>query len=103
MPAAARIGDFTAHGNIPLTPMVPSLMGSPDVFIGKLPAWRVGPDIHVCPLSNGPSPHVGGPVVQGSSSVLINKFPAARRGDTIGEPGGPNKITGGLDSVQIGG
>ena len=102
MPAAARVGDFTTHGNTPLTPPSP-LMGSPNVFIGGMPAWRAGPDVHVCPLSNGPSPHGLGPVTKGSLTVFINNWPAARMGDEVVEAGsGPNKITGGLDSVQIG-
>lgn len=100
-PAAARVGDLTAHGSIPLTPQTP-LMGSPNVFIGGLPAWRAVIDIHVCPLSNGPSPHVGGFVPKGSQSVFINKAPAARMGDNIVEPGGPNKIAQGLMTVLIG-
>src|SRR5688572_7315622 len=74
MPAAARVGDFTAHANTPLTPMVPLVMGSPNVFIGGLPAWRAGTDVHVCPLSNGPAPHVGGSVLKGSLTVYINKL-----------------------------
>lgn len=103
MPAAARVGDFTAHANTPLTPMVPLVMGSPNVFIGGLPAWRAGTDVHVCPLSNGPAPHVGGSVLKGSLTVYINKLQAARMGDEIIEAGGPNKITSGLQTVQIGG
>ncbi len=35
MPAAARITDITVHGS----PMLPGT-GSPNVFIGSLPAWR---------------------------------------------------------------
>jgi uncharacterized Zn-binding protein involved in type VI secretion len=103
MPAAARVGDFTTHGNTPLTPMIPLVMGSPNVFIGGQPAWRAGQDIHVCPLSNGPAPHVGGSVAKGSLTVFINKLPAARMGDVIQEAGGPNPINKGFDSVQIGG
>jgi uncharacterized Zn-binding protein involved in type VI secretion len=102
MPAAARVGDLTAHASTPLTPQTP-LMGSPNVFIGGLPAWRAWIDVHVCPLSNGPSPHVGGVVMKGSTSVFINNVPAARMDDVIVEPGGPNKIAQGLLTVQIGG
>jgi uncharacterized Zn-binding protein involved in type VI secretion len=60
-------------------------------------------DSHACPLANGPDPHVGGVVMKGSLTVFINGFPAARQGDTIVETGGPNAISGGLVTVQIGG
>lgn len=101
MPAAARIGDPTAHGS-PLTPQAPG-MGSLNVLIGGQPAWRATSDVHVCPLSNGPSPHVGGMVPLGSTTVLINNLPAVRQGDKIVEAGGPNAIAVGLLTVQIGG
>ncbi|HUS09302.1 MAG TPA: PAAR domain-containing protein [Pyrinomonadaceae bacterium] len=103
MPPAARVGDPTSHGN-PLTPLVPGVMGSPNVFIGKKPAWRAVVDVHVCPLSNGPQPHVGGNVPMGSRSVLINKQFAIRQGDKVTEPGGgPNAILMGFPTVIIGG
>jgi uncharacterized Zn-binding protein involved in type VI secretion len=78
-------------------------MGSMNVLIGGKPAWRAGSDVHVCPLSNGPQPHVGGPVPVGSKTVLINNRPAVRQGDAVVEAGGPNSITVGLPTVQIGG
>jgi len=104
MPAAARIGDMTSHGS-PLTPAAPPpATGSPNVLIGGQPAWRATVDVHVCPLSNGPQPHIGGTVLKGSTSVLINNLPAVRQGDTITEGGGgPNSITAGFPTVQIGG
>lgn len=102
MPAAARVTDLTTHASTPLTPFAPG-MGSQNVYIGGLPAWRAGFDVHTCPMFNGPQPHVGGSVVKGSSSVFINNLPAVRQGDMIVEPGGPNNITGGLMTVQIGG
>lgn len=102
MPAAARIGDLTSHASTPLTPVAPG-MGSTNVLIGGLPAWRALTDVHVCPLANGPQPHVGGSVLKGSTSVLINNLPAVRQGDVITEAGGPNAIVGGLQTVQIGG
>ena len=55
---AARVGDTTGHG----TPLSPG-PGCPTVLIGGKPAWRAGGDTHVCPLSDGPKPHVGGPVL----------------------------------------
>lgn len=45
------------------------------------PAARLG-DNHACPLVNPDgSPHTGGPIVEGESSVLIGNQPAARLGD----------------------
>lgn len=96
MPPAARVTDLTSHG----TPLLGS--GSANVLIGGLPAWRALADIHSCPLSSGPAPHVGGPVTVGSTTVFINNVPAARQGDTIVEAGPPNTITMGLPTVQIG-
>lgn len=96
MKPAARLGDPTAHGT-PLTGTA-----SPNVLIGKKPAWRALSDVHTCPLASGPVPHVGGPVAKGSTSVFINKMPAARMGDTIIESGPPNKIAVGCPTVLIG-
>jgi len=48
-------------------------------------------------------PHVGGVVVKGSSTVIINGLPAARIGDTISEVGPPNFIVSGEPTVIIGG
>jgi len=96
MPPAARALDQTAHG----TPL--SGPGSPDVLIGGQPAWRAVTDVHPCPLVTGVVPHVSGTVVAGSSSVLINGFPAARQGDTIVESGPPNTIVAGCPTVIIG-
>ncbi len=100
MPPAARVFDETSHGT-PLTPV--SGLGSPNVFIGNLPAWRAWTDVHVCPLVNGVQPHTGGTVLVGSTSVFINMCPAARMGDTIVEAGGPNMIAAGEPTVEIGG
>lgn len=94
---AARVGDMTSHG----TP----LSGAPGcmtVLIVGQPAWRAIVDVHTCPLSNGPSPHVGGAVLQGSKTVLIGGFPAARQLDQVQEAGGPNVISVGATTVLIG-
>jgi uncharacterized Zn-binding protein involved in type VI secretion len=96
--AAARVGDMTAHG----TPLSPG-PGAPTVQIGGMPAWRVGGDIHVCPLVDGVKPHVGGVVAIGSLSVFVGGLPAARMGDQVVEAGAPNPIVGGLPTVLIGG
>lgn len=95
--SAARVGDSTSHG----TPLVPG-PGCPTVLIGSRPAWRAGTDTHTCPLSHGPSPHVGGMVALGSTSVLIGGMPAARMGDSIVEAGVPNAIAIGDATVLIG-
>ena len=94
---AARVGDITSHG----TPLSPG-PGCPTVLIGGRPAWRAGSDVHTCPLSDGPKPHVGGSVAVGSTSVLIGGLPAARQGDQIIEVGPPNAIAIGEPSVLIG-
>lgn len=95
MPPAARMGDPTAHG-APLT----GSPGSPNVLIGGKPAWRAMADFSSCPVAS-PNPHVGGVVSMGSTSVLINKLPAARMGDTITEAGPPNTIVMGDPTVMI--
>jgi uncharacterized Zn-binding protein involved in type VI secretion len=94
---AARVGDATSHG-APLSPGP----GCPTVLIGGQPAWRAPSDTHVCPLSDGPKPHVGGVVVVGSMTVMIGGLPAARQGDTIVEVGPPDAILGGAPTVMIG-
>jgi uncharacterized Zn-binding protein involved in type VI secretion len=100
MPAAARTSDKTEHAKMPLGPGP----GSPNVYIGGLPAWRAGIDTHICPQSDGPTkPHLGGMVSVGSSKVFINGFQAARKGDTILEAGQQNSISEGCEKVQIGG
>jgi uncharacterized Zn-binding protein involved in type VI secretion len=72
---AARVGDMTAHGGVITGP------GVPNVLIGGLPAACVG-DLHVCPMFDGPKPHVGGPIMPpGGMTVLISGRPAARVGD----------------------
>lgn len=60
--------------------------------------------MHVCPMSNGPSPHVGGPVIgPGCSTVLIGGMPAARVGDMATCAGPPDSIIAGSGTVLIGG
>ena len=95
---AARVGDLTSHGS-PLA----TGPGCPTVLIGGQPAWRAGTDFHICPLFDGPKPHVGGMVAVGSISVLIGGMPAARQGDMIVEAGAPNTIAAGAPTVLIGG
>jgi uncharacterized Zn-binding protein involved in type VI secretion len=97
MPPAARAGDQTSHG----TPLAPGL-GSSNVIIGGLPAWRIGIDTHFCPLVNILIPHGAGIVTMGSTTVFINNFPAVRAGDSIVECGPPNAILAGCATVLIG-
>ena len=104
MPAAARVGDLTAHKSTPLG-LGP---GSTNVRIGGMRAWRAIADTHTCPDTEPtvpPSKHQPGRVLKGSRKVFINKQPAARQGDQIVEVGAasPNSITGGYSKVQIGG
>ena len=94
---AARVGDTTAHGS----PLVPG-PGCPTVLIGGRPAWRAGSDTHVCPLFDGPKPHVGGTIALGSPTVFIDGLPAARLGDQILEAGPPNVVAAGDPTVLIG-
>lgn len=66
-------------------------------------AARVG-DMHTCPLSDGPKPHVGGPITgPGVSTVLIENMPAAVVGDMCSCAGPPDSLTMGSQTVLIGG
>jgi uncharacterized Zn-binding protein involved in type VI secretion len=67
------------------------------------PAARIG-DPHTCPLSDGPKPHVGGPILPpGCLTVLIGGQPAARVGDLATCVGPPDAIVMGSPTVLIGG
>jgi uncharacterized Zn-binding protein involved in type VI secretion len=67
------------------------------------PAARIG-DLHTCPLSDGPKPHVGGPILPpGAPTVLIGGMPAARVGDMATCAGPPDTIAAGSSKVMIGG
>lgn len=67
------------------------------------PAARLG-DMHVCPkVEPGPVPHVGGPIVQGSTNVIIGGMPAARVGDMAVCVGPPDKAASGSSTVLING
>lgn len=68
-----------------------------------MPAARIN-DMHVCPMSNGPVPHVGGPIMPpGEPTVLIGGMPAARVGDMAVCTGPPDSIVAGSATVLIGG
>lgn len=67
------------------------------------PAARVT-DMHVCPMSDGPKPHVGGPITgPGNPTVLIGNMPAAVVGDMCTCAGPPDTIVQGSTTVLIGG
>lgn len=68
-----------------------------------LPAARIS-DMHVCPMFDGPKPHVGGPILPpGAPTVLIGGLPAARVGDMATCVGPPDVIALGSFTVLIGG
>lgn len=61
-------------------------------------------DKHVCPMVD-PPPHVGGPIIKGCDSVLVEGMPAARKGDpALCEGSGATTfIIQGSSTVDIGG
>lgn len=66
-------------------------------------AARVG-DMHTCPLSDGPKPHVGGPIMPpGVPTVLIEGKPAAVATNLCTCTGPPDTIVGGSATVLVGG
>jgi uncharacterized Zn-binding protein involved in type VI secretion len=65
-------------------------------------AARAG-DMHVCPMTTGPVPHVGGPILPpGTPTVLIGGMPAATLGDMCTCTGPPDSIIAGSGTVMIG-
>ena len=67
------------------------------------PAARVT-DMHVCPMFDGPKPHVGGPITgPGVPTVLIGNMPAAVVGDMCTCAGPPDSIIQGSTTVLVGG
>jgi uncharacterized Zn-binding protein involved in type VI secretion len=61
-------------------------------------------DFHVCPMTTGTIPHVGGPVLPpGEPTVLIGGLPAAKMGDQALCTGPPDTIVAGSGTVLIGG
>ena len=67
------------------------------------PAARVG-DPHVCPMFDGPKPHVGGPILPpGAPTVFLAGMPAAVVGATCTCAGPPDAIARGSATVFIDG
>jgi uncharacterized Zn-binding protein involved in type VI secretion len=93
---AARVGDPTSHGGVISGPGVQA------VLIAGMPAAVVG-DQTTCPVVTPPAaPHIGGPIVTGSATVLIGGRPAVRAGDLNVENGPPATILTGAPTVIIG-
>jgi uncharacterized Zn-binding protein involved in type VI secretion len=69
---------------------------------GEKPAARMT-DLHTCPETTGPVPHVGGPILLGSPDVLIGGLPAARVTDMATCVGPPDTIVMGSPTVLING
>jgi len=67
--------------------------------MGK-PAARLG-DQHQCPAYSGDTPHQGGPILMGASTVLIAGKPAARVGDQAKCNGPISSIVKGSETVKI--
>ena len=67
------------------------------------PAARIT-DNHVCPMTTGTVPHVGGPVLSpGAPTVLINNLPAATVSSSCLCTGPPDTIVKGSSTVFLGG
>lgn len=62
-----------------------------------------GADTLACPIVKVVIPDGTGVVMNGSQTVLINKFPACRVGDTIQEATAASTIAAGCFTVMIGG
>ena len=67
--------------------------------MGK-PAARIT-DMHVCPMVTGVVPHVGGPIVLGSFTVLTGGLPQARVSDMLACVGPPDIIAMGSSGVFV--
>ena len=61
-------------------------------------------DMHSCPMTTGPVPHVGGSIVgPGAPTVLIGGLPAACVGDMVICVGPPDTIVKGAMNVLVAG
>ncbi len=64
------------------------------------PAARIS-DMHTCPMVTGIVPHVGGPVISGSTNVLTGSLPQARVTDKCVCVGPPDMIVKGSATVLV--
>lgn len=64
------------------------------------PAARIT-DMHTCPMSDGPKPHVGGPIMLGAPNVIVCGMPQARVGDVCTCVGPPDMIAMGSATVIV--
>ncbi|WP_082859181.1 PAAR domain-containing protein [Microbulbifer sp. Q7] len=68
--------------------------------MGK-PASRIT-DMHVCPMTTGTVPHVGGPILSpGGPTVLIGNLPAATVGSACTCVGPPDTVAMGSTTALI--
>ena len=91
---AARLTDPTVHGGM-------IVAGCLTVFIGELPAARIG-DMHVCPQVIILVPHVGGPLIMGALNVIVGGVPQSRQSDMLICIGPPDSVMMGCPTVQVG-
>jgi len=66
------------------------------------PAARIN-DMHTCPMVTGLVPHVGGPIIMGSPTVITAGMPQARVTDQAMCAGGPDVIAKGSATVMVNG
>lgn len=90
----AHIGSEQSHGGV-------VEVGSPNVLVQGKPAARET-DFASCPGFTFPVPHVGGPILTGSTTVQINGMAAARVTSLVGDQVTPSVITTGSTTVLIG-
>jgi len=89
---------FSTPDKISLTISLSLVRGS----ISMPPAAR-STDMHTCPVTTGPAPHVGGPILPPCApSVLIGFLPAARVSDMATCTGPPDIILPAGSTVMIG-
>ncbi|MBN1636426.1 MAG: PAAR domain-containing protein [Deltaproteobacteria bacterium] len=106
MPSQGRLGDKSHapvdfHGcpACPHSVKGPAVQGSPDVFVNKKPALRVG-DMGIHTACCGPNTWVA---TSGSATVMINYRPAHRKGDMDTHCGGLGSLIDGSSDVIVGG
>ncbi|HEY5288988.1 MAG TPA: PAAR domain-containing protein [Caulobacteraceae bacterium] len=66
------------------------------------PAARIS-DMHVCPMVTAVVPHVGGPIILGSMTVMTGGLPQARVSDMLICVGPPDVIALGSFTVLVNG